>query len=95
MAYFISEQAAADIYWIYEQSKRQFGERAADAYQVLLGEAVIFAASHPQASPVRETAMGPVRVRYFGSHLLAYDIVNEDIIVQRVFHQGQDWEVGG
>jgi len=95
MAYFISEQAAADIYWIYEQSKRQFGERAAGAYQVLLGEAVIFAAAHPQASPVRETPMGPVHVRYFGSHLLAYDIVDEDIIVQRVFHQGQDWGVGG
>lgn len=92
MAYFISEQAAEDIYWIYEQSKRQFGERAASAYQNLLGEAVVFAAEYPLASPLRETANGPARVRYFGSHLIAYDILGEDIIVQRVFHQHQDWD---
>ena len=94
MAYFISERAAEDIYWLYEQGKRQFGERAADAYQVLLGDAIQFAARHPLASPVRETATGPVRVRYFGSHLIAYDVVDDDIVVQRVFHQSQDWDAG-
>lgn len=91
MAYFISERAAEDIYWLYEQGKRQFGARTADAYQALLGEAVQFAADHPLASPRRETATGPVRVRYFGSHLIAYDVVDGDIVVQRVFHQSQDW----
>ena len=94
MAYSISERAASDIYWIYEQGKRQFGERAALSYQVLLGEAVVFAAAHPLASPVRETSNGPVRVRYFGSHLIAYDVAGEDIVVVRVFHQSQDWETG-
>ena len=94
MAYSISERAAADIYWLYEQGKRQFGERTAASYQVLLGEAVEFAAAYPLASLVRETADGPVRVRYFGSHLIAYDVVGEDIVVVRVFHQSQDWELG-
>lgn len=94
MAYFISDRAAEDIYWIFEQGKRQFGERSAVAYQVLLGEAIIAAAAHPLAGPLRETATGPARVRYFGSHLVVYDISGEDIIVQRIFHQHQDWDVG-
>ena len=92
MAYFISVRAADDIYWIYQQSKQQFGERAAGAYQGLLGDAVKFAADHPLAAPVRETAGGTARVRYFGSHLIVYDCVGDDIVVQRVFHQHQDWD---
>lgn len=93
MAYSISEQAAEDIYWLFEQGKRQFGERSAIAYQALLGEAVIFAATYPLASPLRDTINGPVRVRYFGSHIIAYDVEGEDIVVVRVFHQSQDWGV--
>jgi len=92
MAYLISARAADDIYWIYQQSKQQFGERAADAYQVLLGEAVRFAAAYPLACPVREDTSNPARVRYFGSHLIVYDCVGDDIVVQRVFHQHQDWD---
>lgn len=85
MAYFISERAAEDIYRIFEQGKLQFGERSAAAYQVLIGEAIRFAAADPLAGPVRETAMGPARVRYFGSHLVVYDVYADDIIVQRIF----------
>jgi len=58
----------------------------------LLGSAVRFAADHPLASPVRENAISPARVRYFGSHLIIYDCVGDDIVVQRVFHQHQDWD---
>lgn len=94
MTYFISERAAEDIYWIFEQGKRQFGERSATAYQLLIGDAIRFAATHPLACPVRETAMGPAGVRYFGSHLVVFDVTGDDIAVQRTFHQHQDWDVG-
>ena len=88
MGYVISERAADDIYWMYETGKRQFGERSAALYSALLRDAVEFAAAFPSASPLRDFASGPVRVRYFGSHL----IHDPDIVVLRVFHQSQDWE---
>lgn len=91
MGLFISQRASEDLYLIFEQSKRQFGERAAKAYQDQFRQAVLFAEAHPLASELRATAGKPVRIRYFGSHLIAYDVVGEDIIVQRVFHQRQDW----
>ena len=92
MAYAISSRATEDIYWLYQSGKRQFGERSADLYQELLRAAVEFAAEHPQASPARDLPSGPVRVRYFGSHLIVYEIDDPDIVVLRVFHQLQDWE---
>lgn len=92
MGYVISEQAADDIYWMYETGKRQFGERSAALYSALLRDAVEFAAAFPSASPLRDFASGSVRVRYFGSHLIVYEIDDPDIVVLRVFHQSQDWE---
>lgn len=92
MAYAISARATEDIYWLYEAGKRQFGERSANLYQELLREAVEFAADHPAASPIRDLPSGAVRVRYFGSHLIVYEIDDPDIFVLRVFHQLQDWE---
>jgi toxin ParE1/3/4 len=92
MAYVISAAAAGDIYWLYESGKRQFGERSATIYQSLLRDAIEFAAAHPNASPLRDFTSGPVRVRYFGSHLIVYEIDDPDILVLRVFHQSQDWE---
>ena len=32
-----------------------------------------------------------VRVRYFGSHLLVYEIDDPDIVILRILHQAQDW----
>jgi toxin ParE1/3/4 len=92
MAYAISARAVEDIYWIYESGKRQFGPHSADLYQALLRDAVEFAADHPAASPIRDFPSGAVRVRYFGSHLIVYEIDDPDILVLRVFHQLQDWE---
>ena len=91
MGHMISRRAAEDLYLLFEQSKQQFGARAAKAYQDQFRRAVLFAEAHPLAAALRETAEGPVRVRYFGSHLFAYDIVADDIVVQRVLHQSQDW----
>jgi toxin ParE1/3/4 len=92
MAYAMSARAVEDIYWIYESGKRQFGERSANLYQALLRDAVEFAATHPTASPIRDSPSGAVRVRYFGSHLIVYEVDDPDIVVLRVFHQRQDWE---
>ncbi|MEO5806116.1 type II toxin-antitoxin system RelE/ParE family toxin [Devosia sp.] len=92
MAYVISERAADDIYWLYESGKREFGEWAANAYLDLLRHAVEFASAYPGASPSRKFVSGPVRTKYFGSHLIVYEMNDLDIVVLRVFHQSQDWQ---
>lgn len=50
-----------------------------------------FASDNPLASPERVDTAIAVRVRYFGAHLLAYQLDGDGVVIQRVLHQSQDW----
>lgn len=50
-----------------------------------------FAADHPLASPERTEISIPLREPYFGAHLLVYQLIDDEVVIQRVFHQSQDW----
>ena len=91
MAYRFSERALLDADELYRSSLVQFGQRAAERYFAIMLDAAQFAADHPYASPERAGSSIPLRVRYFGAHLIVYQTVNDDIVIQRIFHQSQDW----
>lgn len=91
MGYRFSEKASQDAYAIYEASLEQFGERAADKYFEIMLEATKFAGEYPLASPERAETTPPLRVRYFGAHLIVYEVLDRDVVIQRIFHQSQDW----
>ena len=91
MAYRFSEQAILDAEALYQASLDQFGPRTAERYFALMLNAAQFAADHPLASPERSESSIPLRVRYFGAHLLVYQPAEGDILIQRIFHQSQDW----
>ena len=91
MAYRFSEQAALDAEALYQASLDRFGQRAAERYFAIMLGAAQFAADHPLASPERSDSSIPLRVRYFGAHLLVYQTVEGGIVIQRIFHQSQDW----
>ena len=92
MAYRFSAQAAEDIFLLYQSGKRSFGERAAELYYQLMLDAADFAARHPLASPAREHLKMVVRTRFFGAHVLVYEIDEPDVLILRVLHQAQDWD---
>ena len=92
MAFRFTRQASEDIYLIYESGKRSFGERSAELYYLLFLDAVEFAARHPLAAAIRQDINDTVRVRYFGSHAIFYQVDDPDILVLRVLHQSQDWQ---
>lgn len=75
----------------YQSSLEQFGPRAAERYFTIMLNAAQFAADHPLASPERRESSIPLHVRYFGAHLLVYQTVEGGIVIQRIFHQSQDW----
>lgn len=91
MGYRFSEQALLDADNLYSSSLVDFGHRAAERYFAIMLNAARFAADHPYASPERSGSSIPLRVRYFGAHLIVYQIVGSEIVIQRIFHQGQDW----
>ena len=91
MVYRFSERAIIDTEALYEASLTQFGLRSADRYFAIMLDAAQFASDHPFAAPERADCSIPVRVRYFGAHLLVYQLDDNDVIIQRVFHQSQDW----
>lgn len=91
MAYRFSERATLDAYAIYEHSVNQFGQHGADRYFEIMLAAARFISDNPLASPERSESIHKVRVRYFGAHLLVYQVVDGDVIIQRIFHQSQDW----
>lgn len=91
MAYRFSERAVLDAEALYQASLTQFGQRAADRYFAMMLDAAQFAADHPLAAPERLDSVIPFRVRLFGAHLLVYRLVEEDVVIYRVFHQTQDW----
>jgi len=92
MAYRFSKRAIADTEALYEASLVQFGQRLADRYFKIMLDAAQFASDYPFAAPERAGTSLPLRVRYFGAHLLVYQVVDDGIVIQRVFHQSQDWE---
>ena len=91
VAYSFSSRAILDTEALYAASLAQFGQRAADRYFAIMLDAAQFASDHPLAAPERVDCLIPVRVRYFGAHLLVYRLAGDDVVIVRVFHQSQDW----
>lgn len=91
MGYRFSNQAVIDGNAIYRASLNMFGQRAADRYFTQMLNSAQFAADNPLFAPERTETSIAVRVRYFGSHLLVYQILDDDIVIRRIFHQSQDW----
>lgn len=87
----LSEAASADLRAIYRLGLDKFGLRQADAYALLLRNAVKMLGDYPEASPAREGLERPVRVRPCGSHIIVYSFHDDAVHVLRVRHGAEDW----
>lgn len=92
MAYQLSKLAEEDIINIFIAGARQFGEAQARRYHKQLAATFDFLSANPLAAPIRTEINPPVHLHPFGSHLVIYQVKeNNHIFIIRVRHRLEDW----
>jgi toxin ParE1/3/4 len=89
--YRLSQKAEADLIEIYMIGVHQFGDAQAERYHAAFEKAFAFLADYPRAARERAEIDPPVRVHPRGSHLIIYEIEDEDIVILRIRHSREDW----
>jgi toxin ParE1/3/4 len=92
MRYRTTRRADADVFDIYSQGVIDFGEPQAERYHAGLLRAFEFVAAHPLAARERNEYSPPVRMHFFGAHMVAYLVKKDHVLIVRVLHGRQDWE---
>lgn len=91
MAYILSNKAEEDIIAIFVAGAEQFGLAQAQRYHQQLTTTFEFLSDNPQATPVREELTPPVRLHPVGSHLVIYQLEDDNsIFIVRVRHAHED-----
>ena len=91
MAFRTTLEADNDIAKLYSFGALMFGLAAATDYAESLREKFHFLSEFPRAARERHEVRPPVRVFPHRSHILAYRIEDEDVIILRVLHHSVDW----
>ena len=85
-------QAEADLIDIFLESAQRFGMKQADIYAAKLSACFELLDTLPSMARERLEISPPVRVHFHGSHVIAYAIDEDDIVILRVLHERCDWE---
>jgi len=93
LVYRLTNAAAEDVAAIFVRGAAEYGLAQAEKYHAGLERIFEFLAANPRAARERDEFSPPVRLHPFGVHIVVYRIVGEDIIVVRVLHERQDWEI--
>ena len=88
----LTGEAERDLEDIYVQGALRFGTTQAERYSDGLYACLELLAFHPAMAPERFEISKPVRAHPHGSHVVVYEIENDDVLVLRIFHQHRDWE---
>jgi toxin ParE1/3/4 len=92
-AYRLSFAASDDILHIFLEGLDRFGPPQADEYHEGLASAFGFLAEYPRAARLRDEIDPPVRVHRYKSHMIVYDIGEDDtVLILRVRHGREDWQ---
>lgn len=90
--YRLSRAAADDLVHIYLEGLALFGPEQADRYHDGLGAVFVFLAAYPLAARLRDEISPPVRVHRYQSHLIIYEIAEDNsVLILRVRHGREDW----
>ena len=91
MAFRTTLEADNDIAKLYSFGALTFGLAAATDYAEGLRERFYFLSEFPRVARERREVSPPVRVFPYRSHVLAYRIEDEDVVILRVLHHSVDW----
>lgn len=85
-------QAEADLISIFLESAQRFGTRQAEIYAAKLSACFVLLETMPAMARERLEISPPVRVHFYGSHLIVYVVEGDDILLLRILHERSDWE---
>ncbi len=88
----LSQAADADLTEILSYGVEQFGEETGEAYVVGFDASFALIAEHPFAGAVHGDVRPPIRSLAHGSHRIFYDVLEGQVIVQRILHKAMDVE---
>jgi len=92
MGFRLTRKAEEDIYHVYEEGLRLFGFAQAEKYLDQIEAHFELLADRPRIGPERFELKPPVRIYPTGSHILIYQIEdNDDVLIIRIRHQKEDW----
>lgn len=94
MAFKLSVAADQDVRDIHTFGTLTFVERQADLYLKTLIKGFEFIGDNPRACRERPEISPPVRVYVAGSHLIIYELEDDDAFILRVMHGHSDWQNG-
>ncbi len=93
MAYNLTNKAVEDVLHIYSEGLELFGQDLTEAYYTKLEFTFQLLADNPKLARQRLELNPPVRIHPFQSHLIIYQIDdNDDVLIIRVRHNREDWE---
>ena len=91
MALLITPEANDDVAELYSFGTLMFGFAAATDYTLGLEAAFHLLGEFPRSGRERQEVRPPVRVWLYRSHIVAYRVENEDVVILRVLHHSMDW----
>lgn len=91
MNYKTTRQADQDIIGLYGRGAEDFGLAQAERYVEGLFSCFLRLAANPHLARERSELDPPMRLHPYGSHLIAYTITDDAILIVRVLHGRQDW----
>jgi toxin ParE1/3/4 len=86
----LSEAADADLVEILSYGTEAFGEAQAEAYVKSFDETFDLISRHPLAGAVHDKVRSPIRSLPHGSHRIFYDVLEDEVVVQRILHKAAD-----
>ncbi len=91
-SYRLTRAATEDVAGIFFDGLARFGRGQADEYHEGLATTFSLLADYPRIARLREEITPPVRAHRYRSHLVIYEIdENETVIILRVRHGREDW----
>ena len=88
----LSEAADADLVAILDYGVAQFGDATGEAYVAGFEASFALISEHPFGGAVHDVVRPPIRSLSHGSHRIFYDVIDGQVIVQRILHQAMDVE---
>jgi toxin ParE1/3/4 len=93
MSWKTTRQADEDISDLFVYGAVNFGHAQAEAYETGLFRTFDLIALNPLLARERHELRPPVRLHPYGAHLIVYLVDGASVLIVRVLHGRQDWEV--
>jgi toxin ParE1/3/4 len=87
----ISDEARRDLESIARFGTMQFGAVQALAYAARIERAMQTICATPKMAPIRKSGRGICHILTVESHLIAYEVREQEVLVLRVLHGHQNW----